>query len=253
MNYALGAGILALPYAFRQAGFAIGTAMVFTVACATVFSMLLLLGASKASQTYGFEQLARMAYGDRFAQFVKVTIIVDSFGALSAYMILIADTSSELAADYLGRNTIWANKLFVLTLVTIFIMFPLCCLKNINYLGFTSALSLVPLVYFLVLQVVYLAKAGGVQSGFKLFNGGFFYALPIIIFSFSSQQALFPLYTELQERNGTEKDIKKVVWVSIGLTALCYFGSGTMGILTYPTTAKGTILPCFNVQFGHVF
>lgn len=239
MNYALGAGILALPYAFRQAGLLVGAAMVIVVGAATVFSMMLLLGASKASQTLGYEQLARVTYGDKFAQFVKVTIIVDSFGALSAYMILIADTTTELAKSYLGTTTIWSNKILVLSLVTIFIMFPLCCLKNINYLGFTSALSLIPQIYFLVLLVVYMVQAGGIQTGLKLFNSGVFYALPIVIFSFSSQQALFPLYTELQERNGTEKDIKNVAMVSIGLTALCYLFSGTMGVFTYPTNAKG--------------
>lgn len=240
MNYALGAGILALPYAFRQAGLLVGALMVAVVGAATIFSMMLLLGASKATETYGYEQLARSSYGDRFAQFVKVTIIVDSFGALSAYMILVAETTTELASNYLGSNTIWSNKILVLSLVTIFIMFPLCCLKNINYLGFTSALSLIPQIYFLVLIVYYMAKAGGIQSGLKFFNSGFFYALPIIIFSFSSQQALFPLYTELQERNGTEKDIKRVAIISIGLTAVCYLFSGTIGVMAYPTNAKGT-------------
>lgn len=245
MNYALGAGILALPYAFKQAGIVLGAGMVAIVGSATIFSMMLLLGASKATKSYGYEQLARIAYGDRFAQVVKVTIIIDSFGALSAYMILIAETTTSIMKSYLGPSTIWGNKFLVLTLVTIFIMLPLCSLKNINYLGFTSALSLVPLVYFLVLQVVYLVKAGGIQSGFKLFNSQIFYALPIIIFSFSSQQALFPLYTELQERNGTERDIKGVVGWSICLTALCYLFSGTVGAFTYPLTAKGNVLNNF--------
>jgi len=245
MNYALGAGILALPYAFRQAGLVMGTLLVTIVGLATIFGMFLLLSASRASHAYGYEQLARVSYGDKFAQFVKITIIIDSFGALSAYMILIADTSHNIAMAYLGTNSIWANKILILTLVTIFIMLPLCSLKNINYLGFTSALSLVPLVYFLVLQIVYLVKAGGIQPGVKLFNTQIFYALPIVIFSFSSQQALFPLYTELKERNGTERHIKHVVVWSLLLTALCYLFSGTVGQFTYPTTAVGNVLNNF--------
>jgi sodium-coupled neutral amino acid transporter 11 len=242
MNYALGAGILALPYAFKQAGLIMGFALVALVAAATIFGMFLLLSASRVAQAYGYEQLARTSFGDGFAQVVKVTIIVDSFGALSAYMILIADTTSKIAKSYISHDTIWANKLLILSLVTIFIMLPLCSLKNINYLGFTSALSLVPLVYFLILQIVYLVKEGGIQPGVKMFSSQIFFALPIVIFSFSSQQALFPLYTELQERNGTEQHIKTVVVWSLGLTALCYLFSGTIGIFTYPTNANGNVL-----------
>jgi amino acid permease len=245
MNYALGAGILALPYAFRQAGLIMGALLVIAVGSATIFGMFLLLSASRTAKAYGYEQLARVSYGDNFAQFVKITIIIDSFGALSAYMILIAETTTGISKIYIGADSIWTNKILVLTLVTIFIMLPLCSLKNINYLGFTSALSLVPLVYFLILQIVYLVKAGGLQAGIKLFNSQIFYALPIVIFSFSSQQALFPLYTELQERNGTEGDIKLVVTWSLMLTAACYLFSGTIGIFTYPTTAFGNVLNNF--------
>lgn len=242
MNYALGAGILALPFAFVNAGLIMGIFLVSLVASATVFSMFLLLGASRVAKAYGFEQLARSSYGDNFAQFVKITIIVDSFGALSAYMILIADTTSGIAKNYIAPDTIWANRTLILILVTTFIMLPLCCLKNINSLGFTSALSLVPLVYFMVLQIVYLVKAGGIQSGVKMFSSKLFFAMPLIVFSFSSQQALFPLYTEMQERNGTERHIKQVVSWSLGLTALCYIFSGTLGIFTYPTSVEGNVL-----------
>jgi amino acid permease len=245
MNYALGAGILALPYAFRQAGVVLGTSLVLIVAVATIFGMFLLLESSRVTKAYGYEQLARISYGDKFAQFVKICIIVDSFGALSAYMIVVAETTTDVMKGYLGPHTIWGNKFLVLFLVATFIMLPLCCLKNINYLGFTSALSLVPLVYLLVLQLYYLIKAGGVQPGVALFNSRFFFSLPIIVFSFSSQQALFPLYTELQERNGTESHIRKVVVWSLVLTAICYLFSGFVGVFTYPTSAKGNVLNNF--------
>jgi hypothetical protein len=94
---------------------------------------------------------------------------------------------------------------------------PLCFLKTLDKLGFTSVLSLVPLVYLLffqvqnapqffwllvlfmfafLTQVVHLASDGLAPSSSYApgvgGNNGIFVCLPIVVFAYSSQQGLIP-------------------------------------------------------------
>jgi amino acid permease len=66
-------------------------------------------------------------------------------------------------------------------------------LRKIEALGFTSLLSLLPLGFLLILQIVFLGTLG-VGGEVPLFKSSFFLALPIFVFAFSSQQAFFPIY-----------------------------------------------------------
>ena len=139
-------------------------------------------------------------------QLVKVVIIIDSFGPLSGYMIVIGSSQAQLpsiprhphrlsltrafAGDALqvfiasfdstsspalskAALTAYAVMLFIgsrcarlsnsqslSAALTLFLStaVPLCFLKTLDKLGFTSILSLVPLVYLLIFQVRHYAQ-----------------------------------------------------------------------------------------------
>ncbi len=73
------------------------------------------------------------------------------------------------------------------------LILPLSLLRKIEALGFTSLLSLLPLGFLLILQIIFLGTLG-VGEGVAMFKSSFFLALPIFVFAFSSQQAFFPIY-----------------------------------------------------------
>ena len=134
----------------------------------------------------------------------------------------------------------------ILLAFSLVIIIPLSLLKRINMLAFTSFLSLVPLVYLVILQVVEyssMLKENKIVGDVPWVNGNFFVALPIVVFSFSSQLALYPIYKEMRDRwGGDSSDMLKVVRYSVSFTILCYSLCGLFGVLAFPTDTKGNIL-----------
>jgi len=126
------------------------------------------------------------------------------------------------------------------------IIIPLSLLRRINLLAFTSFLSLLPLVYLLILQVVLfftMKSQDAIVGVVPWAKGGFFVALPIVVFAFSSQISLFPIYTEMHDKHGgTSSDMMKVVRYSVAFTIVSYGLCGLFGILAFPEKAMGNIL-----------
>lgn len=250
MNYIVGAGILGLPFAFRQAGLGIGLFLLLLVGAGTIYSFLLLLWSAKLGQAFTFETLALRAWGAKASLAVKIIIIIDSFGPLSAYMIIIGDVARDFALSLTdNEETIMTNRAFLSFLCVVLLILPLSLLKSMRYLEFTSFLSLIPLIYLLVLQVIYFAQDGvGGTVSWVGSGSGFFQSLPIFIFAYSSQQALFPIYNELKnplrpdDHAHREKTSLHIIHWSVALSALAYAFSGLFGYLQFPETAEGNIL-----------
>eukprot|EP01122_Echinamoeba_exundans_P013915 TRINITY_DN6175_c0_g1_i1.p1 TRINITY_DN6175_c0_g1~~TRINITY_DN6175_c0_g1_i1.p1 ORF type:complete len:263 (+),score=12.48 TRINITY_DN6175_c0_g1_i1:706-1494(+) len=117
-----------------------------------------------------------------------------------------------------------------------------------NALAFSSFLSLLPLIYLLVLEVVFY----GIKSSAKTIVGsvslfgppwGAFVALPIMVFAFSSQLAVFPIYAEQRAQRGVGPSFMLTVGrVSVLICAVCYLWAGLFGQLTFPSSAAGNIM-----------
>jgi len=125
------------------------------------------------------------------------------------------------------------------------LLVPLCLLKDINWLGFASFLSLLPLAYLFVLQIVYLAMDGMSKEPMPIVASapmGAFVAFPIFVFAFSSQIALFSIYKDMREKGGTFSDVKLVVNWSIALTIVVYVVIPLLGVLAYPNSKKDNVM-----------
>ncbi|KJE97855.1 hypothetical protein CAOG_07937 [Capsaspora owczarzaki ATCC 30864] len=250
MNYIVGAGILGLPFAFRHAGLGVGLFLLLLVSFVTIYSFALLLWSARMGNAFTYETLALRSMGPHAATAVKVIIIIDSFGPLSAYMVIVTDAIRDFALSVAdGSDSVMTNRAFLGFLCLVCFILPLCLLKNMRYLELTSLLSLLPLVYLIILQLVYFAENGiGGDLSFGGTIAGFFQSLPIFIFAFSSQQALFPIYNELKhpiapdDLQHRDSLARKVVTFSVAAAASAYVFSGLFGYLQYPQTAEGNIL-----------
>jgi sodium-coupled neutral amino acid transporter 10 len=71
---------------------------------------------------------------------------------------------------------------------------------------------------------------------------GFFLALPIFIFSYSSQSSFYPIYNNLIKQGGTILHMRSVVNSSIVITAFLYITCGGLGVIGYPKNTQGNIM-----------
>ncbi|CAJ0954590.1 unnamed protein product [Ranitomeya imitator] len=109
---------------------------------------------------------------------------------------------------------------FLLVVVTIGIILPLCLLKNLGYLGYTSGFSLTCMFFFLVVVIYNKFKISCTISNngtshtpyntsvedqctpkFFTFNSKTAYALPTLAFAFVCHPSVLPIYSELRDLN----------------------------------------------------
>lgn len=137
------------------------------------------------------------------------------------------------------------------------IIVPFSCLKRLDALKFTSAVS-VAFVYFLVIVVVAYAIGGngfdpcesldddetckGNTSVFTL-NLSTMHTLPIFIFGYTCHQNIFTVCNEL--KNPTVRRVDSVIASSIGMAFVLYMLVANCGYATYGDEVASDILESY--------
>ena len=242
----VGAGVLGLPYACSKAGLLMGLILVAIVGFAVRCSFNLLIWSTALSDQVGYEELGRYAGGDKLAMIIKVFIILDSMGPLSAYMRVVGDSMILFIGNNIeNEDSILLNKTFVIFIAVMLISVPLCFVEKMEKLEFTSLASLMPLGYLMVMQVFTFAKAG-LHDDIEMFRCDVFLALPVVVFAFSCQQCMPPIYRELREQGGGSKEINQVVNGGLLLSAFSYFWVGFLGYLQFGAESSGNVMDNFE-------
>ena len=213
-NYVIGIGVISLPYATAKAGLVLGLLLLIFVAIAVKYSFNMLLWSTDICGEIGYEEVAREAGGKNLANFVKVFIILDSLGVLSAYLVGTRDTLNHFLGD---QDTFWQSGDFFLILMILLVVVPLSFIEKIEKLEITSEVAILPIPYLMILMLATLAS---VSDSLVAFNTDIFLALPIIVFSFECQQVMPPVYREFIAAGGTREDMNGVV--NIVLTVVCF-------------------------------
>ena len=98
VNSIVGAGIIGIPYAIREAGIVIGILLLILVGMATDKSLRLIVELASFHPTFKdlgvhtFEDLMRIPFGNLGGKFILLSMFVLAYGAMVAYMLIIKDT-----------------------------------------------------------------------------------------------------------------------------------------------------------------
>mmetsp|Transcript_16242 Transcript_16242/g.41148 ORF Transcript_16242/g.41148 Transcript_16242/m.41148 type:complete len:379 (-) Transcript_16242:106-1242(-) len=134
----LGSGLLSLPFAFTQAGVAVGTVLILIVALLAIHCMTLLAKCKKHmpehSATYG--EIAKYAMGKAGTYLVNVFVTISQLGFCCAYLIFIANNISALIHNGDVCDDRW---MFILGLLVV--MIPLVLLRTLKFLGVLSIIG----------------------------------------------------------------------------------------------------------------
>lgn len=211
----LGAGILALPYAMSLLGWLFGSILLVAVGLTSSYSIRLLLESARIVGAISYEELGHAVF-PRFGRRLVVSLtLVLIFGSLTAFFVIIADTITPSLQNIVGNDHSWyTHREFLLTLVAIVIVFPLCLLRSIHALERWSFLAVGIIFGFSLLVIIeairslHNGSAGpdsdgnnpDVGANVKLVSGswGMFEALPIICLAFTCQTMIFPIWQSLR-------------------------------------------------------
>ncbi|XP_032402230.1 LOW QUALITY PROTEIN: putative sodium-coupled neutral amino acid transporter 6 [Xiphophorus hellerii] len=271
MNAIMGSGILGLAFAMASTGIVLFCILLVLVSVLAGYSIHLLLKLCDQTGINSYEELGEKALKKPGKVLVGLAIVIQNIGAMSSYLFILkselpAAISSLLNAGNTGSAWYEDGRL-LLIIITFCVVVPLAMLPKIGFLGYTSSLAFIFMLYFAVVVVVKkwsipcplphnittlsdfkkVSNRSDSECTPKLFILSIksAYAIPTMAFSFLCHTAILPIYCEL--KRPTKTRMQNVANISISLSFLLYFISALFGYLTFYSHVESELLRGYDV------
>jgi sodium-coupled neutral amino acid transporter 11 len=158
INSIVGAGIIGIPAAMEKCGFIFGIIMLLFVACLVYQSVLILIDCGLKTDKLDFEEVAETLLGRKGYYAALISMFLFSYGAQVAYLIIIGDTLPVVFHLFYPNNPL-ADRNITISILAIVIILPLCLLKDLGSLSWSSLLSIfadVGLVLIVLIVGIYI-------------------------------------------------------------------------------------------------
>ncbi|XP_034719274.1 sodium-coupled neutral amino acid transporter 2 [Etheostoma cragini] len=280
-NAIMGSGILGLSYAMANTGIALFVILLMAVAIFSLYSVHLLLKTANEGGALVYEQLGYKAFGMPGKLAASISITMQNIGAMSSYLYIVKYELPIVIESFMGvGNKEWyTNGDYLVLLVTVAIILPLSLLRNLGYLGYTSGLSLLCMVFFLIVVIIKkfqipcplsvdvsalnetLTKVlnttlshlnttavdyseDACTPKYFVFNSQTVYAVPILSFAFVCHPAILPMYEELKDRS--RRKMQGVANVSFLAMFIMYLLAALFGYLTFNVNVEPELLHTYS-------
>ncbi|CAN9508120.1 unnamed protein product [Ophioblennius macclurei] len=265
-NAIMGSGILGLSYAMANTGIALFVILLVAVAIFSLYSVHLLLKTANEGGALVYEQLGYKAFGIPGKLAASCSITMQNIGAMSSYLYIVKYELPIVIQAFTGTNNgeWYTNGDYLVLLVTVVIILPLSLLRNLGYLGYTSGLSLLCMVFFLIVVIIKKFQiqcplppeldalnetqkdanvslfdsnttardySDSCRPKYFVFNSQTVYAFPILTFAFVCHPAILPMYEELKDRS--RRRMQGVANVSFLAMFIMYLLAALFGYLTF--------------------
>ncbi|XP_077001856.1 sodium-coupled neutral amino acid transporter 5 isoform X2 [Tamandua tetradactyla] len=270
-NAIMGSGILGLAYAMAHTGVIFFLVLLLCIALLSSYSIHLLLTCAGVVGIRAYEQLGQRAFGSVGKIVVAVIICLHNVGAMSSYLFIIKSEFPLVIGTFLGKDPEgdWFLKgNLLLIIVSVHIILPLALMKHLGYLGYTSGLSLICMLFFLI-SVIYkkfqlVCPVGYNETAMEIehptlptqglnrsceaqmftIDSQMSYTVPIMAFAFVCHPEVLPIYTEL--RRPSQHRMQAVANVSIGAMFCMYALTATFGYLTFYDSVEAEMLHMYS-------
>ncbi|KAM0864476.1 hypothetical protein ACQ4PT_043901 [Festuca glaucescens] len=262
----IGAGIMSIPAAMRVLGVAPALVLIAAVAVLSDVSVEFMLRYTGwASGPPSYAGVMGDAFGRAGAAALNVFVAFTTAGTLVVYLIIIGDVMSGSAGagdEHAGvlvelfGALWWTGREFVILVTAVVLLLPLVLLRRVDSLRFTSAVSILLAVLFMLITMgitVYTIFSGTAKmprmlpdfsrlsSPFELFT-----AVPVIVLAFTFHFNVHPIRAELSKAS----DMKPAVRISLVLCSVIYAAVGFFGFLLFGDDTMPDVLANFDRSSG---
>ena len=232
----VGGGVLSLPYALAKAGVVLGLVYLLIAAGLSAYSIRLLLSCSRRSGATSYEEVALKAFGRKAQMLTMVLVILLTYLAIVAYLILARDLASPLVESYVVGKKLDAGERNLIAYVVIVMISPVCLANSVQSLKFTSLASIVALLV-LTLSIMYrciewmeIRKTSNSSASVVYISTSVedsIYAFPFMQVAFLCHFNVLPMHTGL--RKPTKKRLDFVVNCTIMTASVIYIAVAVAG------------------------
>lgn len=212
--------LIGIPFAVQQCGFVFGVIMLTVIAILNYFSVTMLIECGLLAKKLDYEELSENLTG-KIGYYACLTFMfLFGYGGQVAYLVVIGDTIS-LVALTMSKDNIFIDRNTSILLMAVVIILPLCLLKDLSSLSWTSLLSIFADTA-LVLIVIIAAPNASENEGIThnkvsiLNSSSIFIGIGTMSFAFVCQHNSFIVFRSLKER--TAKNWQKVARGSISFS-----------------------------------
>ncbi|KAI3958113.1 hypothetical protein MKW98_020755 [Papaver atlanticum] len=266
----IGAGIMSIPATLKVLGVIPAILLILFIAVLSEVSVDFLLRFTSSGKSTTYAGLMGESFGRAGSVGLQICIMVTTLGTLIIYLIIIGDVlcgtantvSKGVTVEHLGilqewfGTHWWNSRTLALLFMVIFVIAPLVLLKRVESLRFSSAVSILLAVVFVVISTVMAISAlwagktktpklvpdlVNSSSYFELFT-----AVPVIVTAFTFHFNVHPIGNELNKSS----DMVSAVRISLVLCATIYIAVGFFGYLLFGDNVLPDILANFDQNFG---
>ncbi|GJP37152.1 hypothetical protein CLOM_g21591 [Closterium sp. NIES-68] len=277
----IGAGIMGLPATLNVLGLPLGVLLLVAMGLLTELSIEVLVNASAVRRIWTYSGLVVEDCGQRSRLVLDLAVLVNNVGMCTVYLIIVADvvagtswqhaTSSPveamreaslhegLLAEWgLVAGAWWPMRPIVIISTMLLVLAPLVSLKHVDSLHYTSALSILLAVVFVVITVA-VAAAQWVQGRIQLPRmlpacsslkdlTGLFSVIPVMATAYACHYNVHSIFVELKER--TAATMLRVTRSSLLLCTTVYVLTSVSAFLLFGSSTASDVLINFDRDLG---
>ncbi|KAI1796393.1 amino acid transporter [Ganoderma leucocontextum] len=254
-NSILGAGIIGLPYAIRQAGFFTGLLLLVVLCGVTDWTIRLIVVNAKLSGQNSYIGIMNHCFGSSGRAAVSFFQFAFAFGGMCAFGIIIGDTIPHVIRSVFPQLyrvpvlSLLTNRQFVIALCTICVSYPLSLYRDIHKLSRASGLALVGMLIIVTSVLIEGPHVpqelkGNPNARFTFLGDGVFQAIGVISFAFVCHHNSLLIYGSL--RTPTLDRFNKVTHISTAISLVACSTLAISAYIVFTDKTQGNILNNFG-------
>lgn len=256
----VGAGIMSIPATMKVLGIIPGLLVIVLVAVITDLTVEFMLRCTSSGKAVTYAGMVGESFGSVGSFAVKICVITTNLGVLIVYFIILGDvlcgnefngdTHLGILQQWFGSHW-WTCRAFALLIVALFIMLPLVMLRRVDSLKYSSALSILLALVFVVIcssMALHALWSGKTQSvrilpDFSQVTAlDLFTTVPIFVTGFGFHVNVHPIRAELVKPT----DMSIAVRLSLLICVAIYFAIGFFGYLLFGESIMPDVLINFD-------
>lgn len=256
----VGAGIMSIPATMKVLGIIPGLLVIMLVAVITDLTVEFMLRCTSSGKAVTYAGMVGESFGSVGSLAVKICVITTNLGVLIVYLIILGDvlcgndingdTHLGILQQWFGIHW-WTCRAFALLIVALFIMLPLVMLRRVDSLKYSSALSILLALVFVVIcssMALHALWSGKTQSvrilpDFSQVTAlDLFTTVPIFVTGFGFHVNVHPIRAELVK----PADMSIAVRLSLLICVAIYFAIGFFGYLLFGESIMPDVLINFD-------
>ncbi|KAI9483392.1 MAG: transmembrane amino acid transporter protein-domain-containing protein [Benjaminiella poitrasii] len=253
-NSIIGAGIIGLPFAFKEAGFWTGIILLIALTVIVDWTVRLLMLNGKLAGRTTYQDLMEFAFGRPGLIAISIFQFAFAFGGMCAYCVIIGDTIPHVIRSLFPKihqlPVLWifGDRRLCISFFTLFVSYPLSLYRDISKLAKTSALALIAILVIIISVIIEGPQMseetrGSEEYRFSFMNNEIFQAIAVISFAFVCHHNSFLIFGSLKQPSLNRFAV--VTHSSMGIAFFTCLALAVSGYLVFTDKTAGNILNNF--------